>query len=89
VTATVGPRPVALSTAMAEEQVARLVRTAVDRYGAVDVLVTNAGINPLAQHPDDVHPDMWNYVLAVNLGGLFWGCKHRATAMRDRGQRAR
>jgi len=89
VTATVGPRPVARSTVMAEEHVARLVRTSVDRYVAVDVLVTNAGINPLAQHPDDVHPDMWNYILTVNLGGLFWGCKHRATAMRDRGQRAR
>ena len=69
-----------------EEQVARLVRTAVDQYGALDVLVNNAGINPLAQNPDDVHPDLWNHVLDVNLAGLFWGCKHGAAAMRERGR---
>lgn len=68
-----------------EEQVVRLIRTAVDRYGALDVLVNNAGINPLAHNPDDVHPDLWDRVLAVNLAGLFWGCKHGAAAMRGRG----
>ncbi len=68
-----------------EEQVARLVRTAIDHYGALDVLVNNAGINPLAQNPDDIDPDLWNRVLEVNLAGIFWGCKHGAAAMRDRG----
>ena len=80
-----GTAEAALCDVRDEEQVARLMQTAVAQYGALDVLVNNAGINPLAPTPDDIHPDVWNHVLEVNLAGIFWGCKHGAAAMRDQG----
>jgi len=69
-----------------EQQVAQLIHTAVDHFGALDVLVNNAGINPLAPTADDIDPALWSRILEVNLAGIFWGCKHGAAAMREREQ---
>ena len=52
------------------EQVAGLVQTARDRFGRIDVLFNNAGINKLAPlwEMDD---DTWRLVIDVNLTGTF------------------
>lgn len=50
--------------------VSRLIGTAVDMYGAVDILINNAGIGgsgPIHEH--DI--DTWDRVMAVNLRGPF------------------
>ncbi len=50
--------------------VSRLVGTAVDMYGTVDILINNAGIGgsgPIHEH--DI--DTWDRVIAVNLRGPF------------------
>jgi ketoreductase len=54
----------------ARDQIAGLVRAAVDRFGSVDILVNNAGRGGggiTADLPDD----LWDDVIATNLTGTF------------------
>jgi NAD(P)-dependent dehydrogenase (short-subunit alcohol dehydrogenase family) len=58
-----------------EGQVADLVRTAVDRYGRIDVLATIAGV-VLVKPLDETTWEEYQRVVDVNLGGTFLLCKH-------------
>lgn len=53
-------------------------------YGAVDILIANAGIarpdTPAEEMPDDV----WLKVIDVNLNGVFWSCRAFARPMLER-----
>jgi NAD(P)-dependent dehydrogenase (short-subunit alcohol dehydrogenase family) len=61
------------------------VDQAVDRFGGVDALFNNAGIEgavkPIEEYPDDV----FDQVLAVNVRGVFLGMKFVLPALRARG----
>ncbi|MEV0787451.1 SDR family oxidoreductase [Streptomyces sp. NPDC050423] len=47
------------------------VRTAADRLGGIDVLVNNAGVSGPTASVEEMDPDQWDAVLAVNLTGTF------------------
>ena len=51
--------------------VERFVEEAVDALGGIDVLVNNAGISGPTTSVEDLDPDEWDTVLAVNLTGPF------------------
>jgi NAD(P)-dependent dehydrogenase (short-subunit alcohol dehydrogenase family) len=51
--------------------VERFVEEAVDSLGGIDVLVNNAGIAGPTTSVEDLDPDEWDTVLAVNLTGPF------------------
>jgi NAD(P)-dependent dehydrogenase (short-subunit alcohol dehydrogenase family) len=53
--------------------------------GDIEILVNNAGINgPI--HPTWEYPaEAWQKVLAINLSGVFHGCRTAAPHMRERG----
>jgi pyridoxal 4-dehydrogenase len=67
-----------------EEQVAGLVRAAVDAYGKVDILVNNAAIVPFTPW-DDVDFAEWRRIMAVNLDGVYLTCRAVYPGMRDAG----
>lgn len=67
------------------EQVAGYVRRTVDRFGRIDAIFANAGINgamaPIADYPVEV----FEQVLAVNVLGPFLAMKYGFPAMNDGG----
>jgi NAD(P)-dependent dehydrogenase (short-subunit alcohol dehydrogenase family) len=67
-----------------DEQVRRIVDTAVERFGGVDILVNNAGLGIPAQAVDESLDD-FRYIVDVNLVGLFDLARLTARVMIDRG----
>lgn len=57
------------------QEVDGMVAKAVALWGKLDVMVNNAGIIDDARACGDVEEDLWDRVLAVNLKGVFLGCK--------------
>jgi len=58
------------------EEVEALINKAVSEYGAVDVLVNNAGIGPKKyQKAADHTLEDWDKVVGVNQNGVFYGLK--------------
>jgi NAD(P)-dependent dehydrogenase (short-subunit alcohol dehydrogenase family) len=69
-----------------EDDARRMVEAAVSAYGRVDVLYNNAGVMPEADHSViDTDVDTWDKVMAVNLRGVFLGCKHAIPRMLEQG----
>jgi NAD(P)-dependent dehydrogenase (short-subunit alcohol dehydrogenase family) len=59
-----------------------MVDHAIATYGRLDVLYNNAGIMPEADHSViDTDVDTWDKVMAVNVRGVFLGCKYAIPAM--------
>ncbi len=54
-----------------EPQMRSAVRDLVDRFGRLDVVVANAGINGVWAPIDDLTLDEWNSTLTTNLTGTF------------------
>ncbi len=52
-------------------------------HGRLDILVNNAGI-ALSQDFETTTLDDWRRVMAVNLDGVFLGCKHAVRVMKAR-----
>ena len=52
--------------------VAALFAAVKDRFGRLDVLFNNAGMNAAATPLEDLTEHQWNSVIAVNLTGAFW-----------------
>ncbi|KAA0968986.1 SDR family oxidoreductase [Aureimonas fodinaquatilis] len=53
------------------DDVAALFEKTVEKFGRLDLLVNNAGINAPAKPLEDVNFDEWNGVVAANLTGAF------------------
>lgn len=69
-----------------EEDARRMVDAAVDQYGRLDVLYNNAGIMPEADHSVvDTDVEVWDQVMAVNLRGVYLGCKYAIPRMVEGG----
>jgi NAD(P)-dependent dehydrogenase (short-subunit alcohol dehydrogenase family) len=60
-----------------EDEVKAAIQAAVDRYDRIDILVNNAGIGGPAYG--------WDRTIAVNLSGVYYGCRHGLRAMLKQG----
>jgi NAD(P)-dependent dehydrogenase (short-subunit alcohol dehydrogenase family) len=61
------------------------VEAVVERFGTIDVLVNNAGINPAAVKVSDMTLELWRKVFSVNLEGPLRMSQCVAPVMRDNG----
>jgi NAD(P)-dependent dehydrogenase (short-subunit alcohol dehydrogenase family) len=67
-----------------ERDVEALVADAVRRFGTLDVMVNNAAIQ-IEEELAETTEEQLDRILAVNLKGVFFGCKHAVRAMRGSG----
>ena len=63
-----------------------MVRFAVDTFGGLHVLMNNAGIfHPQDDSVTNTPDDVWEKTIAINLKGVFLGCKFGIPAMLESG----
>ena len=67
------------------EQVQSYVNEAVQRWGGIDILLANAGIEGIVSPIPDYPVDMFEQVMAVNVRGVWLGLKYVIPVMRERG----
>jgi 3-oxoacyl-[acyl-carrier protein] reductase len=78
-----------LGTDIANEQsVEAMAKAALDRFGAIDVLVNNASMMSVLPRRSwlEIPVDEWDRVMAVNLRGTFLCCRAVFPAMKARGR---
>lgn len=69
-----------------EEDARAMVEHAVATYGRLDVLYNNAGVMPEADHSViDTDVETWDRVMAVNLRGVYLGCRFAIPQMLEQG----
>lgn len=66
-------------------QVEAYVRTAVQRYGGIDIFLDNAGIEGEVKSIPEYSLEAFDKVMAVNVRGAWLGLKYVIPAMQERG----
>jgi cyclopentanol dehydrogenase len=68
----------------AEDQWDRATRTATEHFGRIDILVNNAGVY-MSGTTESTSLDVWEKTFAVNVRGVFLGCRAVIPVMRKGG----
>ncbi|MEM8578763.1 MAG: SDR family oxidoreductase [Pseudomonadota bacterium] len=68
------------------EEVEAAVHATVERFGALDVLIGNAGAVEPISHLASADPAAWGQVIDINLKGVFYGMRAAAPGMLERGR---
>jgi NAD(P)-dependent dehydrogenase (short-subunit alcohol dehydrogenase family) len=63
-------------------EVDALIKTAIDKFGRLDIMVNNAGIGSLGGIMD-VSNEVWDKTIGVNLSGVFYGARTAARIMKE------
>ncbi len=66
------------------EQVQKLAKFAVDRFGGIDFLINNAAVALFAD-VSDITPEQWRAVIDTNLTGVFYCCHATIPYLKKRG----
>ena len=61
------------------------INTAVERYGGVDILLANAGVEGVLHPIPECPVEVFDQVMAVNVRGVWLGLKYVIPVMRQRG----
>ncbi|WP_207536700.1 SDR family oxidoreductase [Sabulicella rubraurantiaca] len=78
--------PIATDVAKAAD-VAKLFAAVKDKWGRVDLLFNNAGLNAPGVPFEDLPVDKWEEIVAVNLTGSFLCAQHAFRMMKDQSPR--
>lgn len=65
-----------------EEDWIAITDLAEKKFGGLNILVNNAGVLPRQAAIDEMTLEQWHHTLAVDLDGVFLGCKHGIKLMR-------
>lgn len=68
-----------------ETSVLQMRDAVLQRFGQVDVLVNNAGVNPIYRGIERTSLEDWHGIVGTNLTGVFLCCKHIGSVMAERG----
>ena len=63
------------------EQIAHLMHQTLQHYGRLDIAVNNAGIGGNLAKTAEVPAEEYQRILAINLGGVFFGMQHQIRQM--------
>jgi NAD(P)-dependent dehydrogenase (short-subunit alcohol dehydrogenase family) len=66
------------------KSVQRTIKQTVERFSRIDVLVNNAGYG-IPGNVVQTDEDDWDRLMAVNVNGVFFGCKHAIPVMQKQG----
>jgi 3-oxoacyl-[acyl-carrier protein] reductase len=66
------------------DDVRRMIRAAVDRFGGLDILVNNAGVGGFGP-ADEMEPEKWAQIIETNLNGVYYCCHEAIPLLRERG----
>jgi 3-oxoacyl-[acyl-carrier protein] reductase len=71
-----------------EQPVAAMTRAALDKFGAIDVLINNASLMSVLPRRSwlEIPVEEWDRVMAVNLRGMFLTCRAVFPAMKAQGR---
>jgi len=67
-----------------EKEWEKVIRETLERFGKLDILVNNAGVN-LWKKIEDTSLDEWQWLMSINLNGVFLGTKYAIGAMKKNG----
>lgn len=70
-----------------EDDIKELMRTAVDEYGTIDILINNAGVSRW-KSPYDLTSDEWDDILNTNVRSCFLATREAARYMKKHGSGA-
>jgi NAD(P)-dependent dehydrogenase (short-subunit alcohol dehydrogenase family) len=62
-----------------------LVKQTIQKYGALDIAVNNAGIGGQLAATGEYPVDGWQKVININLSGVFYGLRYQIPAMLEKG----
>lgn len=72
----IGPNAIAIPCDISRYwEVETAVRSTVEAFGRLDVLIGNAGVLGPIEHLEHADPDSWGHVIDVNLKGVFNGVR--------------
>ena len=65
-----------------EEDCAAIPSACVDRFGRIDILHNNVGRSEGDRETAEMDAEMWDFLMAMNVKGMFLTCKHVLPVMR-------
>jgi 2-dehydro-3-deoxy-D-gluconate 5-dehydrogenase len=67
------------------QDVSRMIEEGIKRFGRIDLLINNAGINPFILEAEKIKVEGWDEVMNVNLKGVFLCCQAAGKKMIEQG----
>ncbi len=67
------------------DEMQRAVQQIVDRWGRLDIVFANAGINGVWAPIEQLSPEEWNKTISINLTGTFYTIKYAVPHLKKQG----